>query len=192
MAGKEHGFFQEILTAYQVLSDPEKRRLYNQGLSHVEGRTVEQMEPIIIDSGPQRASTVLEPISLLSRFETICPPFEEMLERVLSNFTCTAVPYEGPVQSFNVQVAFSPDEAAKGGMALINIPVLYPCTTCGESGQNWLFPCSPCQGQGMLEEEETARMQIPPMVEDHTLVEVPVRGLGIHNLSLRLYIHIIA
>jgi DnaJ-class molecular chaperone len=185
-------FFQEIVTAYQVLSDPEKRRLYDQGLSHAEGRTVEQGGPIIIDPGIQSAPAVPEPMRLLSRFETICPPFEEILERVLRNFTRTATPREESVRSFNVQLVLSPDEAARGGMALITVPVLYPCTTCGGSGQEWLFTCSPCQGQGMLEEEETVRVQIPPLVRDYTLVEVPVRGLGLHNLSLRLYIRVLA
>ncbi|HEV8716377.1 MAG TPA: DnaJ domain-containing protein [Candidatus Binatia bacterium] len=189
-----HGarFFQEILTAYQVLTDPEKRRLYDQGLFHAEGRAAEQKGVIIIDSGTQLAPAMPEPIRLLSGFETICPPFEEILEQVLRNFNRTAAPREEPVRSFNVQVVLSPDEAARGGMALIKVPVLYPCPTCGGSGQEWLFPCSPCQGQGMLEEEETVRVPIPPLVRDYTVVEVPVRGLGIHNLSLRLYIRVVA
>lgn len=185
-------FFQEILTAYQILSDPEKRRLYDRGLSHAEGRAMEQTEPIIVDSGTQLAPAVPDLIPRLSSFETISPPFEEMLERVLRNFTRTEAPREESARSFNVQVVLSPAEAARGGMASIAIPVLYPCPTCGGSGQDWLFPCSPCQGQGMLEEEEAVRVQIPPMVGDYTLVEVPLRGLGLHNLYLRLYIRVLA
>ena len=42
----------------------------------------------------------------------------------------------------------------------------------------------------MIEEEESVRVQIPPMVRDYTLVEVLMRGLELHNLYLRLSIRI--
>jgi molecular chaperone DnaJ/curved DNA-binding protein len=44
----------------------------------------------------------------------------------------------------------------------------------------------------MVEEEETVRIRIPPMVRDGTILEVPIRGLGIHNFYLRVYIRIAA
>jgi molecular chaperone DnaJ/curved DNA-binding protein len=42
----------------------------------------------------------------------------------------------------------------------------------------------------MIEEEESVRVQIPPMVRDDTLVEVLMRGSGLHNLYLRLSIRV--
>ncbi len=42
----------------------------------------------------------------------------------------------------------------------------------------------------MVEEEEIVRMRIPPLVRDETVIEVPIRGLGIHNFYLRLYIRV--
>jgi DnaJ-class molecular chaperone len=185
-------FFQEILTAYQVLSDPERKRHYDRGLCHAEGREMGQNEPIIVGLGTQPQPAVPEPAPILRSFATISPPLEEMLERVLRNFTRTGVSQEEPLRSFNVQVILSPDAAARGGIASIKVPVFYPCPACGGSGRDWLFPCPSCQGQGMLEEEETVRIQIPPMVGDYTLMEVPLRGLGIHNLYLRFYIRVVA
>ena len=84
----------------------------------------------------------------------------------------------------------SPDEAASGGIASIPIPVFYPCATCGGSGREGLAPCTSCDAQGMSEEEETVRIHIPAMVEDYRCVELPVRGLGLHNLYLRVYIRV--
>jgi DnaJ-class molecular chaperone len=185
-------FFQELLTAYQVLSDSAKRQHYSQDLSHAEGKATAQDEFTIVEAEAPPVSTVPEPISVLRDFATICPPYEEMLERVRRNFARPGVPHEEPVKSFNVQVLLSPAEAARGGMAFIAIPVFYPCPACGGSGRDWLFPCSACQEQGVIEEEETIRAPIPAMVRDYTLVEAPVRGLGIHNLCLRLYIRVMA
>ena len=37
----------------------------------------------------------------------------------------------------------------------------------------------------MVEEEETVRIPIPPMVKEGTILEAPIRGLGIHNFYLR-------
>lgn len=84
-----------------------------------------------------------------------------------------------------MQMIFSPEEAARGRVAQVRVPVFSPYPTCAGSGQDWLFSCSSCEGQRMIEEEESVRVQIPPMVRDDTLVEVSVRGLGLHNLYLR-------
>jgi len=42
----------------------------------------------------------------------------------------------------------------------------------------------------MIEEEESVRVQIPRMVSDYTQVEGAMRGLGLHNLYLRLSIRV--
>jgi hypothetical protein len=44
----------------------------------------------------------------------------------------------------------------------------------------------------MLEEEKPVRVHIPAMVGDYTLIEKPVRGLGLHNLYLRLYVRVMS
>lgn len=186
-------FFEEILNAYRVLSDPSKRMLYDQGLLHAEGRSRGQsQETIIVEAGSRPIANVPQPLPLLQRFETVCPPPEEILQRIHRNYMRAASSSYEPVQSFNVQVILSPDEAAQGGMAQIAVPVFYPCPTCGGSGQDWLFPCSSCQAQGLLEEEEAVWIQIPPGVGDYTLMEIPVRGLGLHNMCARLYIRVMA
>jgi molecular chaperone DnaJ len=183
-------FLQEILYAYRALSDPDKRRLYDQGLSHAEGRPAYAGGTIIAEAGSPTASAVLATIPRLRRFETVCPPFEQMLEQVLRSFNRPGTLQEEPVRSFNVQVILSPEEAMRGGEAQITIPVFYPCPACGGSGRDWLFTCPSCQAQGLIEEEESVRVQIPPLVRDYTLMEIPVRGLGLHNIYLRLYIRV--
>ena len=183
-------FFQDIVSTYQVLSGPEKRRLYDQGLSHAEGNNKGRSEVIVVNTGSQTMSDVPEVLPLLRRFETVSPPFEQLFAQVLRSFTQSGISPEEPVQSFTIQVILSPKEAARGGVAQIRAPVFYPCPMCGGSGQDWLFSCSSCAGRRMIEEEESVRVQIPPMVRDDTLVEVLLRGLGLHNLYLQLSIRV--
>ena len=149
-------------------------------------------EVIVVDTGRRTLSDVPDVLPLLRRFETVCPPFEQLFAQVLRSFTQLEVSPEEPVQSFTIQVILSPEEAARGGVAQIRMPVFYPCPTCGGSGQDWLFSCPSCEGQKMIEEEESVRVQIPSMVSDYTQVEVSVRGLGLHNLYLRLSIRVMS
>jgi molecular chaperone DnaJ/curved DNA-binding protein len=42
----------------------------------------------------------------------------------------------------------------------------------------------------MAEEEETVRLAIPAFVRDGTVLQVPLRGLGIHNMYLQVLIRV--
>lgn len=183
-------FFQDIVNAYQTLSGPGKRCLYDQGLSHAEGKNRVLNDVIVVDSGRRTMSDLPEVLPLLRRFETICPPFEQLFMQVLRSFTQAGAAPEEPMQSLTIQVILAPEEAMRGGVAQIRVPVFYPCPTCGGSGQEGLFSCSYCEGQRLLEEEESVRVRIPPRVSDYTQVEVALRGLGLHNLYLQLSIRV--
>jgi molecular chaperone DnaJ len=185
-------FFQDIVEAYQVLSDPEKRRLYNQGLHHAEGRIESATEPVVTDQGPQPEPLVPEPMSVLRGFHTVHPSIDALLERFRRNFTGLGVPKGERLEALSVEVTLSPHEALRGGVVPIGVPIFYPCPVCGGSGRDWFFPCTYCHQQGMVEEEEIVRVRIPPLVGDGAVMDVPIRGLGIHNFYLRLYIRVAA
>ena len=196
--------FQDIVEAYEILSDPERRRHYNHSLSeYVDvipfappvGRARPQPEPLVPEWPRYRLhnrpeALVSEPMSILHDFGTISPSFEALRDRLLQNFIERGMPKAERVESLTAEVRLSPYEAFQGVMVPVGIPVFVRCTGCGGSGRDWFSQCPSCRGQGMVETERTVNVRIPPHVRAGEVVEVPLRGFGIHNLFLRLHIRI--
>jgi molecular chaperone DnaJ len=179
--------FQEIARAYATLSHAEQRRAYDETLRRQEPVRRKEFDfPV----QPLRAEPLVpEPISIYD-FQTIRPSFGALFDRMERNFTGIDVPKGERIEDLDVEVILSPDEAARGVVAPIGLPVFQRCSLCSGSGRDWLFSCVACGGEGRVEREATVTVQIPPMVSDRSIIEIPLRGLGIHNFYLRLHIRI--
>ena len=129
-------------------------------------------------------------MSVLHGFETIRPSFEPLYERLLRNFTGKGIPKGERLESLNVEVALSGEEAMRGGILSVGVPVFFICGHCGGSGRDGLFPCVNCHAEGMIEAEKAVEISVPPMLPDKAIIEVPIQGLGIHNFYLRLHMRI--
>jgi DnaJ-class molecular chaperone len=181
--------FQEILEAYEVLSDPDKRRLHNRDL--YETKPVDLPRPEPINRYPSRVEPLIpEPRSIRGDFQTVRPGYEPLFDRLFRNFSGLGIPKGEHIEGLYVEIALSSAEAMAGAVIPVGVPVFYTCPVCEGSGRNWLFPCIQCGEQGMIEEEETVNVRIPPMVRDGTVLELPIHGLGIHNFYLCLHIRI--
>ncbi len=172
--------FQEVTEAYGVLSDPQQRREYNNKL----GRGGE----IVPVRHSAAEPMVREPVSIVGRPESIRPSFEAMYERFLRNFTGTRVPKSERLEGLNFEVVLTAGEARCGCVARVGVPVFARCPQCGGSGRAWVFPCTYCRQQGMIESEELVRIRIPPTASAGSVYEIPLEGLGIHNFYLRLHV----
>jgi DnaJ-class molecular chaperone len=184
------GKFQEIQEAYNVLSDPQKRKVYNDEIGERQVRFYPRAEPIFSPGTSRPEPLIPRPMSLLHEFQTIRPSFEPLFDRFLRNFTGEGIPKGERLEDLNVEVILSPEDAATGVSVPIGVPVFYPCPHCDGSGHNWLFTCLDCNGEGTIEGEETVTVRIPAMVHDKAIIEIPIHGLGIHNFYLRLHIRI--
>jgi hypothetical protein len=184
-------FFQDIVDAYRVLSDPERRASYDDGLRHARGTPVPVRRPVVVSApAPQAEPLVPERVSLRRDFEAREPPLGEVLERILRNFTGLRVPKAEKLDALNLEIGISPELAAFGGLLELAVPVFYPCPECHGDGHDGMYPCVACDESGMIEEEEPVQLRVPPATRDGDTYELPLRGLGVHNLYLRVRLRV--
>lgn len=156
--------FQEITEAYDVLSDPQRRRAYNDELRRAEGRDV---VPVRHTPAPR---SVRPPVSIFGAAE--------------------AVGAADRLEGLNIEVVLTPDEWRRGCVLSIGVPVFRRCPECGGSGRDWLFRCLPCGQRGTIEDETIVRVRIPPFARSGSILEMPLSGLGIHDFHLRLHVFV--
>jgi DnaJ-class molecular chaperone len=180
-------FFQEILEAYHVLADPERRLHYDQGLSHASFNADRWPGPCLL--GAESQENLPQSMAVLRSVSVKDAPFEAALALVSGSLTAQD-PAREYCTGLNKTVVLSADEARHGGVVFLAVPSCSPCERCGGSGRDTLFPCSLCDGEGLIEEEERVRVLIPAMVPDASVMNIPLRGLGVHNFYLRLQIRV--
>jgi DnaJ-class molecular chaperone len=180
--------FREIVKAYRVLGNPERRRQYDEGLSHAECKA-SMLTPVVVGSAGEPGSLVPE-VGLPLRVDLMRASFEAAFARVADRLRGDGSPPEERSKGLDAQMVLSPDMAVRGGVACLTIPSCVPCPACGGAGRDGQFQCSACEGEGVSEEEESVYVPIPAMVGDGALVEVPLRGMGVHNFYLRVQMRV--
>jgi molecular chaperone DnaJ len=178
--------FQQVTEAYGVLSDPQRRRAYNDKLR----RTEEKDRQVIAVRPTPPQPLIRDPVSILGNPESIRSSFEAMHDRFLRNFTSVGIPKSEHPEGLHFEVLLTREEASRGCVVPIAVPVFSQCPECGGSGRDWVFPCVYCWERGMIEMEEYVRVPIPPMASSGSILEIPLRGLGIRNFYLRLQLFV--
>lgn len=175
--------FEDVLDAWGVLSDPARRTSYDDA----RGVTVPSAR-----SGPtdRPEPLVPEPLSLTRDFDAREPPVDEVLERILRNFTGRKVPKAERLETLDLTIGVSPDLAASGGMIELAVPVFYPCPECRGAGHDGLYACAACGKTGMIEDAEPVHLAVPPLTHDGASFHVPLHGLGIANLCLHVHLRV--
>ena len=120
LSGIESDQFLELQEAYDVLSDPARRAIYDREAEEVPIRRIgsarpaetviarkRQGEPLT----PTRPAAGFEEMSLFRSFETFSPSLDEIFERLWSNFDLLTRPKAERLESLNVDVPLPPRQA---------------------------------------------------------------------------------
>ncbi|GBD11834.1 Chaperone protein DnaJ [bacterium HR23] len=162
--------FKEINEAYEVLSDPEKRRLYD--LYGHQWKVVQQYGPTAAGTASQQG-----PFTWTWRTQTTTPEdlFSDLLgEDLWERFFGVGTRPRRTVAEQEVEVSL--EEAFSGTRRVLEVAADQPCPSCQGRGRRGRMPCPTCGGRGTLSRPMRIEVTIPPGVDTGSRVRVAPGG----------------
>jgi DnaJ-class molecular chaperone len=87
-----------------------------------------------------------------------------------------------------LEVVLSPEEATRGGLFLITVPVLEACPRCHRTGLWEEFFCPICSGRGVVRAERGFSLSIPPHVSHGTQISLSTEDIGLRRVKLYILV----
>jgi len=158
--------FLEVSRAYDVLSDPARRRSYDSGQRSSDH-----------GAGPARAEWLNDEVDI------DFPSVASVLDRMRQSFFGSV-----PGRGLRAEIVLSPQEAFWGTTVPLDVPLRRTCGRCGGRGETWQEWCAPCGGGGEVASSHELKLRVPAGVREgarfrfsvmppgapYTLVEVHV------------------
>ena len=185
--------FLELQEAYYVLSDPMRRASYDRDAKEIPiGRadTARPAETVIRRRHSAEPLVSRQPVggfeevSILRSFETFNPSFDEMFDRLWSNFELVTRPKAERLESLTVDVVLSPHEAFAGGQIRVLVPARMVCPACDGRGGVGPYQCWRCAGHGAFTDEYPVMVSYPAALQQDYVVRLSLDRFGIENFYL--------
>lgn len=192
--------FKELQEAYDVLSDPENRKLYDQYGENWRAVKAGAGAPPPGWEGAQRSARGSGPRaggfdfgdfdfgSFRSQGAGAFDIFEEMFGGAARGRGRRS----GRGADIEAELELSLEEAHRGGRRTLEMQMAEPCPTCGGTGLKDGKPCETCRGLGQVLKPKTIEVNIPPGVRDGSTIRLAGQGGTGSNGSEPgdLYLHI--
>ena len=192
--GQDSGPFIDLQEAYAILSDPTRRRAYDDvqrsAISGQSGAGRDSAEPLYARKPvaeplmPKREQADLGELSLSQSFQTFGPSFDELFDRLWRNFSLDK-PEAERLRSLNATIRISPEEALQGGRVRILVPARLKCPVCYGHRSLGFYECWQCAGAGTIHGEYPVNLVFPPGIINDFVIEIPLDQFGISNFFLR-------
>ena len=163
------GKFKQINEAYEVLSDKEKRRKYDQF-----GDQWQYADQFTKARGQQAPRWDFSQAGQRFRFD------EADLDSLFGDLfgfgtrSRRVRPRRGQDIEYPVEVTL--EEAYHGAKRVIALQTEEPCSTCKGTGRIQNMPCSVCRGSGLVSSVKRLEVKIPPGVKNGSRVRIAGKG----------------
>ncbi|MGB2713626.1 MAG: DnaJ domain-containing protein [Vicinamibacterales bacterium] len=147
ISGDDRGAaFLELARAYEVLSDPQRRRSYD-----AEARS----------SSARRDDWVVSVDPMTDEVAIDFPSVASVLDRMRHSFFGV-----GPSVTLSAEIVLTPREAFYGVTVPLEVPLRRTCPRCGGRGEVWSEWCLSCCGLGEVPTAHEMRVRVPAGVRE--------------------------
>jgi len=165
--------FKEMNEAYEVLSDREKRKKYDQFGD--QWQYADQFAQAGWRQAPSWDSGRTGGATFHFGGDDLGSLFDEMLRGTRTRtYTRRAQPRRG--RNIEAPVEITLEEAYHGTKRTISLQAEEPCSTCGGTGFIQNVPCATCQSAGVISRIKRLEVKIPPGVDNGSRVRIAGKG----------------
>jgi curved DNA-binding protein len=165
--------FKDINEAYEVLSDPDKRKRYDQlGSNWKAGSSFTPQ--------PGRQSSGVEFDGFAESFNTGrgSSGFSQFFESLFGGHrgARAGAAFRMRGEDVDAEIKLTLEEAHHGAVRSISLQLDEPCPTCGGSGSKDGKTCATCRGSGVIRRQKSFDVTIPAGVRDGSVIRLAGQG----------------